>query len=93
MSVRNEKAPKSGPVLIAKKAYPEMPGDTEMELTVPARDTDGQYWPVGTIYQPLCGGASHDDNGDYQEVRINKQTVRFVRRSNKQESEYRNLRA
>ena len=70
-----------------------MPGNTEMELTVPTQDSSGKFWAVGTVYQPMAGGSSSEDNGDYTEVRIKGQTVVFVRRSNKQEAEYRALRA
>lgn len=87
MSVRNEFAGQS--TTFSVRAYPDFPGSTEMKLAVPARDTDGGYWPVGTVFQPQSAGFSSGDHGDYQDVRIEGKSVRFVKRSSKQEKEYR----
>mgnify|MGYP001570392400 CR=1 FL=1 len=89
MSLRNRSAAPSGAVVYSVRAYPDMPGDTQRELAgTPAWDDTGKMWPVGTVFSPMSCGFSRSDNGEVQEVRINGETVRFVRRSDKQEEEY-----
>lgn len=55
-------------VLKAKRAYPDMPGNSAGQLLNPAKDQQGQVWPKGTIFSPWSWGA---DNGRlYQTVII-----------------------
>lgn len=44
---------------LVSQRHSAIPGDHRRELIAPAQDTDGTWWPRGTVYQLGSSGASN----------------------------------